>query len=182
MYISVLPLRKVVMVMMDMVKYCHICCRWDKCIYFVRKTKFQVKFLIYFQNQPWIPSARSSSVPCGLFPVACGRCMEFAEIARPASGCLQCRYLCPAAGRLHRVRFFAIFVCRQTVSVGQFGASVLPIAPAAVIPVGWLRPLRGRGGRREESPGLIHPLRRIPRRGVRRPNRRAGCAPWGSGR
>ena len=44
MYISVLPLRKVVMVMMDMVKYCHICCRWDKCIYFVRKNKIQVKF------------------------------------------------------------------------------------------------------------------------------------------
>ena len=110
MYISVLPLRKVVMVMMDMVKYCHICCRWDKCIYFVRKNKIPSKiFLIYFQNQPWIPSARSSSVPCGLFPVACGRCMEFAEIARPASGCLQCRYLCPAAGRLHRVRFFCYF-------------------------------------------------------------------------
>ena len=32
--------------------------------------------------------------------------------------------------------FFAIFVCRQTVSVGQFGASVLPVAPAVVIPVG----------------------------------------------
>ena len=43
MYISVLPLRKVVMVMMDMVKYCHICCRWDKCIYFVRKNKIPSK-------------------------------------------------------------------------------------------------------------------------------------------
>ena len=81
--------------------------------------------------------------------------MEFAEIARPASGYLQCRYPCPAAGRLHRVRFFAIFVCRRTVSVGQFGASVLPVAPAAVIPVGWLRPLRVRGGRRRKVRGLF---------------------------
>ena len=51
MYISVLPLRKVVMVMMDMVKYCHICCRWDKCIYFVRKNKIPSKnFLIFSKS------------------------------------------------------------------------------------------------------------------------------------
>ena len=109
MYISVLPLRKVVMVMMDMVKYCHICCRWDKCIYFVRKTKFKVKFFNIFSKSALDTLGAIFVCPCGLFPVACGRCMEFAEIARPASGCLQCRYLCPAAGRLHRVRFFCYF-------------------------------------------------------------------------
>lgn len=182
MYISVLPLRKVVMVMMDMVKYCHICCRWDKCIYFVRKTKFQVKFFNIFSKSAL--DTLGAIFVCPVRPVSgsvrpvhgvCRNCTSGVRVfAMPVFvPCCRSSSPCP---------FFAIFVCRQTVSVGQFGASVLPVAPAAVIPVGWLRPLRGRGGRREESPGLIHPLRRIPCRAVRRPNRRAGCAPWGSGR
>lgn len=128
MYISVLPLRKVVMVMMDMVKYCHICCRWDKCIYFVRKTKFQVKFFNIFSKSAL--DTLGAIFVCPVRPVSgsvrpvhgvCRNCTSgvrvfampvFVPCCRSSSPCPFFCYFClPADGFSGAVRRFGFTCC-----------------------------------------------------------------------
>ena len=128
MYISVLPLRKVVMVMMDMVKYCHICCRWDKCIYFVRKTKFQVKFFNIFSKSAL--DTLGAIFVCPVRPVSgsvrpvhgvCRNCTSgvrvfampvFVPCCRSSSPCPFFCYFClPADGFSGAVRRFGFTYC-----------------------------------------------------------------------
>lgn len=128
MYISVLPLRKVVMVMMDMVKYCHICCRWDKCIYFVRKNKIPSKIFNIFSKSAL--DTLGAIFVCPVRPVSgsvrpvhgvCRNCTSgvrvfampvFVPCCRSSSPCPFFCYFClPADGFSGAVRRFGFTYC-----------------------------------------------------------------------
>lgn len=145
------------------------------------KTKFQVNFFNIFPKSTL--NTLGVIFACPLRPVSgggqsvrgvCKNCTPGIRVsAMPVSvPCCRSSSPCP---------FFCYFCLPAdgfSGAVRRFGFTCCPCCRDSR--GGRLRSLRSRGA--GGSPGLIHPLRRIPRRGVRRPNRRAGCAPWGSGR
>ena len=146
------------------------------------KTKFQVNFFNIFPKSTL--NTLGVIFACPLRPVSgggqsvrgvCKNCTPGIRVAalpvsvpccRSSAPCPFFCYFClPADGFSGAVRRFGFTCCPCC----RDSRGVVAAAPGA-------------GRTAEESPGLIRPLRRIPCRAVRRPNRRAGCAPWGSGR
>lgn len=146
------------------------------------KTKFHVNFFNIFPKSTL--NTLGVIFACPLRPVSgggqsvrgvCKNCTPGIRVSampvsvpccRSSSPCPFFCYFClPADGFSGAVRRFGFTCCPCC----RDSRGVVAAAPGA-------------GRTAEESPGLIRPLRRIPCRAVRRPNRRAGCAPWGSGR
>ena len=130
------------------------------------KTKFQVNFFNIFPKSTLNTLGVIFACPLRLFPGAGNRYVEFAKIALPVSGCLQCRHPGPAAGSSIRARdvrngWFLLSVAGNACCPGSWPPpSGLTITGAARRPAILLRPLSGIscfGCRRRPIPGAAVP-------------------------
>ena len=113
------------------------------------KTKFPVNFFNIFPKSTLNTLGVIFACPLRLFPGAGNRYVEFAKIALPVSGCLQCRHPGPAAGSSIRARdvrngWFLLSVAGNACCPGSWPPpSGLTITGAARRPAILLRPLSG---------------------------------------